>query len=152
MREEKLWMDGWVLTVLYSPSTVSSDSVDLAVTFSLPGAPASSSSICQTEEGVQPSLHVLNTLHSHSCPVPSPSHLHGDVFAEERHSMLLHVAPSTVGHVLVEAPQQDGAHHDGDIEPQAGQEPPTLQGHVRGPDHQGLPRAVGQREEVVAGG
>lgn len=145
-------MDGSVLTVLYSPSIVSSDSVDLAVTFNLPGAPASSSSICQTEEGVQPSLHMLNTLHSHSCSVPSASHLHGDIFAEELYSVLLHVVPSTVGHVLVEAPQQDGAHHDGDIKTQAGQETPTLQGHVRCPNHQGLPRAVGQRKEVITGG
>lgn len=66
--------------------------------------------------------------------------------------MLLHVFPSAVGHVLVEAPQQNGPHHDGDIETQAGQEAPTLQSHVRRPDHEGLSRAVRQREEVVAGG
>lgn len=41
------------LTVLYSPSMTSSESVDLAVTFSLPGVPASSSSICQTNRKFQ---------------------------------------------------------------------------------------------------
>lgn len=98
------------------------------------------------------SLTSLHTLHSDSRSGQSRSHLHGDVFAEELDSVLLHVVPSAVGHVLVEAPQQDGAHHDGDIQTQAGQEAPTLQGHVGRPDHQGLPRAVGQREEVIAGG
>lgn len=66
--------------------------------------------------------------------------------------MLLHVFSSTVGHVLVKAPQQDGADHDGDIEAQAGQETPTLQSHVGSPDHQGLSGAVRQRKEVVTGG
>lgn len=65
--------------------------------------------------------------------------------------MLLHVLAGSVGHVLIEAPQQDGADHDGDVETQARQEAPALQSHVGRPDHQGLPRAVGQREEVVAG-
>lgn len=78
------------------------------------------------------------------------AHLHRDVFAEELDSVLLHVLPGAVGHVLVEAPQQDGADHDCDVETQAGEEAATLQRHVRRPDHQGLSRAVGQREEVVA--
>lgn len=38
-----------VLTVLYSPSMISSLSVDLAVTFSLPGVPASNCSIWHTQ-------------------------------------------------------------------------------------------------------
>lgn len=80
------------------------------------------------------------------------THLYRDVFAEELDTVLLHVLSGTVGHVLVEAPQQDGPHHDGDIETQAGQETTALQSHVRCPDHQGLSRAVGQREEVVTGG
>ena len=63
--------------------------------------------------------------------------------------MLLHVFSSTVGHVLVKSPQQDGAHHDCDVEPEASQEAAALQGHVRRPDNQGLSRAVRQREEVV---
>lgn len=104
--------------------------MDLAVTFSLPGAPASSSSICQTEVGVEAFLHMLNMLHSDSCSLPGPTHLYGDIFAEELYSMLLHVFSSTVGHVLVKAPQQNGADHDGDVQTQAGQETPTLQSHV----------------------
>lgn len=109
---------------------ISSDSVDLAVTFSLPGVPASSSSICQTDVAVETFLQMLNMPHSDSCSVPSPTHLYGDIFAEELYSMLLHVLSSTVGHVLVKAPQQDGADHDGDIQTQAGQETPTLQSHI----------------------
>ena len=66
--------------------------------------------------------------------------------------MLLHVLPGAVGHVLVEAPQQDGAHHDRDVQPQPRQEARALQRHVGRPDQQGLPRAVGQGEQVVAGG
>lgn len=80
------------------------------------------------------------------------THLYGHKFAEELDAMLLHVLSGTVGHVLVEAPQQDGPDHDGDIETQAGQETTALQSHVRRPDHQGLSRAVRQREEVVTGG
>lgn len=104
--------------------------MDLAVTFSLPGVPASSSSICQTEVGVEALPQMLNMPHSDSSSVPSPTHLYGDVSAEELHSMLLHASSSPVGHVLVKAPQQNGADHDGDIETQAGQETPTLQSHV----------------------
>lgn len=80
------------------------------------------------------------------------AHLYGHIFAEELYTVLLHVLSGAVGHVLVEAPQQDGPDHDGDIKTQAGQEATALQCHVRRPDHQGLSRAVGQREEVVAGG
>lgn len=146
---------GWsALTVLYSPSMTSSDSVDLAVTFSLPGVPASSSSICQTKRRFQDFLK--NT--SIHCRYPAcftltasqtPTHLCGDIFAEELYSMLLHTFSSTIGHVLVKAPQQNGPNHDGDIETQASKEPPALQSHIRGPDHQGLSRAVRQWEQVI---
>ena len=66
--------------------------------------------------------------------------------------MLLHVLSSSVGHVLVKAPQQNGPHHDGDIKTQACQEATALKSHVRRPNHQGLSRAVRQREEVVTCG
>lgn len=79
------------------------------------------------------------------------THLYGDMFTDELDSVLLHVVSSTVGHVLVKPPQQDGAHHDGDIQPQAGQETTALQSHVGRPHNQGLPRAVRQREKVVTG-
>lgn len=71
-----------------------------------------------------------NKPRSDACSLPRPTHLYGDVFAEELYSVLLHVLSSTVGHVLVEAPQQDGADHDSDIQAQAGQEAPALQSHV----------------------
>lgn len=64
--------------------------------------------------------------------------------------MLLHVLAGTVGHVLVEAPQQDGAYHDRHIQAQAGKETPALERHVGCPDHQGLAGAVGEREQVIA--
>lgn len=63
--------------------------------------------------------------------------------------MPLHVFTSAVGHVLVEAPQQDGPYHDGDVEPEAGQKAATLQSHIGRSDHQSFPRAVRQREEVI---
>lgn len=63
--------------------------------------------------------------------------------------MLLHVFTSAVGHVLVEAPQQDGPYHDGDVEPEAGQKAATFQSHIGRSDHQSFPRAVRQREEVI---
>ncbi|KAG7243021.1 hypothetical protein INR49_016787, partial [Caranx melampygus] len=69
------------------------------------------------------------------------THLHWNIFAEELNTMLLHVLPGTIGHVLVKTPQQNGPDHDGDIETQASQEATALQGHIRRPDHQGLSRA-----------
>lgn len=82
------------------------------------------------------------------CPY---THLRWHKFADEFDTVRLHVRSGAVGHVLVEAPQQDGAHHDGDVQAQAGQEAATLQSHVGRSDHQRLPRAVGQREQVVTG-
>lgn len=81
----------------------------------------------------------------------SRTHLSWDKFADELDAVTLHVLAGAVGHVLVEASQQDGSHHDGDVQAETCQETSALQSHVRRPDHQGLPRAVGQREEVVAG-
>lgn len=62
-------------------------------------------------------LQIPSMLHSDSASVPT--HLCGDIFAEELYSMFLHMFSSTIGHVLVKAPQQDGPNHDGDIETQA---------------------------------
>lgn len=78
------------------------------------------------------------------------THLDRDVLPEELDTMLFHVLTGAVGHVLVEAPQKDGAYHDCHIQAQARQKTPALQCHVGRPDHQGLARAVGQREQVVA--
>lgn len=58
------------------------------------------------------------------------AHLHRDKFADELYTMLLHVFTSTVGHILVEAPKQDGPNHDCDIKTQAGQKTSTLQSHI----------------------
>lgn len=77
------------------------------------------------------------------------THLDRNKFADELNPMLFHVFPGTVGHVLVKASQQNGPNHDGDIKTQTSQEASTLQGHIRGPDNQGLSRAVWQWEKVV---
>lgn len=118
--------------------------MDLAVTFSLPGVPASSSSICQDEQKSSRLSKRTHTSTAATQHVSVPTHLCGDVFAEELHSVLLHIVSGTIGHVLVKAPQQDGPDHDGDIQTQASEEPPALQSHIRCPDHQGLSRAVRQ--------
>lgn len=133
---------------------ISSLSVDLAVTFSLPGVPASSSSICHKQiQTSQKTASPLLRVWGGTMPTVEVdcAHLGWDKFADELDAVALHVLASAVGHVLVEASQQDGSHHDGDVKAQTCQETTALQSHVRGPDHQGLPRAVGQREEVVAG-
>lgn len=58
------------------------------------------------------------------------THLDRNIFADELNTVFLHELPGTVGHVLVEAPQQDGADHDGDVETQARQETSALQSHI----------------------
>lgn len=80
------------------------------------------------------------------------AHLGWDKFTNELDAVSLHVLAGAVRHFLVEASQQDGSNHDGDVKAEACQETTALQSYVRCPDHQGLPRAVGQREEVIAGG
>ena len=78
------------------------------------------------------------------------THLHGHELAQEAHAELLHGGAHLLGHLLVEAPQEHRAHHDRDLQAQAGQEARTLQRHVGRAHHQGRARAVGQREQVVA--
>lgn len=198
-----------VLTVLYSPSMISSLSVDLAVTFSLPGVPASNCSIwhtqmqkshekenplcfcqayswevkCRMQDGtvmnlvldnwtqIKRLLNLVETMTFYrkqkqnsniSCKSkknpkqtnkwkPFPTYLDWDISADELDAVLLHVLSCTVRHVLVKASQQDGSYHDGNIEAKTCQETTALQSHVRCPNHQGLPRTVGQREEVITG-
>lgn len=155
---EKIWLGWSILTVLYSPSMISLESVDLAVTFSLPGVPASNSSICHRWESFRywkEHRHPLkntepNTFHSDRFSVPT--HLCGNILTEELYSMLLHVISSPVGHFLVKAPQQNGPNHDGDVETQASKKTSTLQSHIRCSNHQGLSRAVRQRKQVITGG
>ena len=78
------------------------------------------------------------------------THLHRHELAQEAHAELLHGGAHLLGHLLVEAPQEHRAHHDCDLQAQAGQEARTLQRHVGRTHHQGCARAVGQREQVVA--
>lgn len=127
---------------------ISSVSVDLAVTFSLPGDPASSSSICRSKIQLRYKLSRCEHERRH---FRTSTNLHGNKFADELDAMLLHVVSGPVGHVLVKSSQQNGAHHDGDVQPEAGQEAAALQGHVGSPDDQSLPGTVGQREEVITG-
>lgn len=81
----------------------------------------------------------------------APTNLHRDKLADELHAVALHVLAGPVGHVLVEPSQQNGAHHDGDVQAEPGQEAAALQGHVGSPDDQSLPGTVRQREKVVTG-
>lgn len=78
------------------------------------------------------------------------THLHGHELAQESDAELLHGGSHLLGHLLVEAPQELRAHHDRDLQAQAGQEACALQRHGGCAHHQGRARAVGQREEVIA--
>ena len=62
-----------------------------------------------------------------------------------------HYINMTSSHYLIEPSEQYGAHHAGDVKPEPSQEPGTLQGDVRGPNDQGLPRGVLLGEDVIAG-
>lgn len=68
---------------------------------------------------------------------------------EEFDPMCLHVISCTVGHVLIESSQQNGANHDGHIQPQTGQKTTALQSHIRRSDDESLPGTVGQWEQVI---
>ena len=82
-------------------------------------------------------------------PLPPRAYLSGHAGPHELDAVVDHVVADEVGALLVEAAQQDGAHHDGGVEPEAGQEAGALQRHVRRADHQRLARAIRQREQVV---
>jgi len=68
---------------------------------------------------------------------------------DELHAVLGHVQADALGHVLVEAAQQNRAHHDGDVEAHPLHEAAALQRDVRRAHHQRLAGRVGQREQVV---
>ena len=64
-------------------------------------------------------------------------------------AMVTHVGADHLGQLLVEASQKDGAHHDGGVEAETGQEAGTLQCYVGCPDHQCLAGTVRQRKEII---
>jgi len=63
--------------------------------------------------------------------------------------MILHLLADEVGNLLVEPPEENGAHHDSAVEANAPQESCTLEGDVGGTHQECLARTVGQREQVV---
>lgn len=78
--------------------------------------------------------------------------LHGGrhVAADELHVVARQAIADQLGHLLIEAAQQDRAHHHCHIKAEAGQEAGAFQGDVGGADDQRFTGAVRQREEVVA--
>mmetsp|Transcript_141463 Transcript_141463/g.439705 ORF Transcript_141463/g.439705 Transcript_141463/m.439705 type:complete len:230 (-) Transcript_141463:436-1125(-) len=69
--------------------------------------------------------------------------------ARKLDAVLLHVRPDHLRAVLVEAPQQDGAHHDGHVEADAGEEAGALQRDVGSADDERLAGRLLLPEDVV---
>ena len=63
--------------------------------------------------------------------------------------MLLHVGLNLHGHLLIEAAQRDGAHHDRRLEARARDEPRALEGDVGRADDERLAGVALEREDVV---
>ena len=73
----------------------------------------------------------------------------GDALHDKVDAVLLHVLAHFERHLLVKVPEEDGADHDGDLQPQPGQEAGALQGDVAGPHQQGPAGGVGQAEQII---
>mmetsp|Transcript_38610 Transcript_38610/g.92226 ORF Transcript_38610/g.92226 Transcript_38610/m.92226 type:complete len:313 (+) Transcript_38610:377-1315(+) len=69
--------------------------------------------------------------------------------SREIHPVLLHVGADHVRNVLIEASQQNGAHHDGHIKAKRRDETCALQSNVRGSHHQRLTGRLLLPEDVV---
>ena len=80
------------------------------------------------------------------------THLTRHVALDKLDTIVLHVLPHNIGALLVEAAQQDGPHHDGDVQADACEETSTLQRDVGGADTQRLTGTVGQGKQVIAAG
>lgn len=78
-------------------------------------------------------------------------YLDGHSSADELDVVFLHVLPDDLGTLLVKAAQQNGANHDRHVQPDASQEPRTLQRHVGRTHTQRLARAVLEGEQVITG-
>ena len=113
------------------------------------GAPSSGSLASRVNEGSREARERGGRGDSHGWQVLG-THLHGHELAQESDAELLHGGAHLLGHLLVEAPQQLRAHHDRDLQAQAGQDACALQRRGGCAHHQGRARAVGQREEVIA--
>ena len=79
------------------------------------------------------------------------AHLGRNAGSDELDLVLSHVIADHLGHLLVEASQEYRANHDGDVEPETGEESSALERHVRRSNDERLAGTVGQREQVVAG-
>mmetsp|Transcript_17720 Transcript_17720/g.55042 ORF Transcript_17720/g.55042 Transcript_17720/m.55042 type:complete len:412 (+) Transcript_17720:162-1397(+) len=64
--------------------------------------------------------------------------LGGHRAADELGAMVFHVLDDLLGHLLIEAAQEDGAHHDGDVQPERGEQPRRLQRDVASADDERL--------------
>ena len=70
----------------------------------------------------------------------------GHAGADEVDALRDHVVTDLLGDVLIEAAQQDGPDHDGDVDADPVQEAGRLQGNVTGTNHQGFARIIWQAE------
>eukprot|EP01136_Pigoraptor_vietnamica_P044224 Opistho-1_new@20696 len=77
--------------------------------------------------------------------------LGGNGTPDELGLVVLHVLGDALGHILVEAAQENGARHDGRVVTQRSEEPRALERDVRSADDERLARRVVEREDVVAG-
>ena len=68
---------------------------------------------------------------------------------DKGNSVLLHVGLNLHGHLLIEAAQRDGAHHDRRLEARARDEPRALEGDVGRADDERLAGVALEREDVV---
>mmetsp|Transcript_127284 Transcript_127284/g.249401 ORF Transcript_127284/g.249401 Transcript_127284/m.249401 type:complete len:460 (+) Transcript_127284:277-1656(+) len=69
--------------------------------------------------------------------------------ASELDAVALHIGADLLGHVLVEAAQQDRADHDCDVKAEAGDEAGALERDVGSPDDKRFPRRLLLPEDVV---
>mmetsp|Transcript_1545 Transcript_1545/g.3721 ORF Transcript_1545/g.3721 Transcript_1545/m.3721 type:complete len:443 (+) Transcript_1545:572-1900(+) len=72
-----------------------------------------------------------------------------DHLAGKLDAVLLHVVADLAGNVLVEAPQQNGAHHDSGVKAKASNKASALESNVGGSDDQCLARGLLPPEDVV---
>ena len=74
-----------------------------------------------------------------------------DASTDEFGPVLHHVVADTLGGLLVKAAKGDGAHHDGGVVVEAGEEAGALEGNVGSTHDEGLAGSGLHREEVVRG-
>ena len=70
-------------------------------------------------------------------------------FLEEFYALILHVFSDFVGYLLVEASQEYGSDHNGNISSQGMQEPSTLKSDIRCSHYQGLPWIFLEPEDII---